>query len=257
MKALRLDESPVPGKPLGRHVLHDPHNRDFPALEAIYALVSSGVAFGNPPPKKRGMRAWYRRSVWDQNTPGVWNGWTAESSCTIQGTAGALVTNPFTKFVDIRDRGLIYSPRWRYEAYRLAQRLDPWSGEEPVYYGSSGLAACKALVSLGVVPPGWKYRWAFGGDEMLEALEFGPLSVGTYWPEGFDHPDQYGRVKPTGEDRGGHQYEVIDYEEAEDLVICLNSWGRGYARNGRFAVDRREFFGLLERDGDVNIWVPI
>lgn len=246
-----LPEQPVEGRALGRHLHHDDRSRDFPAYEIVLGMAYAGDV--EPRPRHR---SWYRRTVWDQNTPAPWNGYRAESSCTTQAVGGVLVTSPFTAQLNREQKLKLYDPSFRYNAYRLAQEHDPWPGSEPQYYGSSGVAACKALQVLGIVPEGWKYRWAFGGDEAHAILPYTSLSVGTWWYEGFDRPDRNGRVKKTGQKRGGHQWQILDYAEDEDAYVGLNSWGRRWGRNGRFLVDRREFYELLEEDGDVVIWSP-
>lgn len=238
MKVEFLEEHVIPGKRLGRHIVHDPRSRDYPVTEVLRSTTA-----------QKPDRGWYRRSVWDQGST---------SRCTVEATAGQLRTQPYTEIVKQRARKELDKHEVRHQAYLRAQHLDPWPGGEapqsPVYYGSSGIAACKALIEAGLVPEGWQYRWAFGVDEALRALDVASISVGTYWPEGFDRPDEHGRVKLEGQMRGGHQWEVIDHDD--EYVRAVNSWGRGYAKNGRFLVSITDFASLLEQDGDVVVWTP-
>ena len=238
----QLPESVVPNRALGRHIVHDARSKGFRALDVLTLEKPARI------------RAWQRITMWDQNAGGSWNNFDAESSCTVQACGGVLMTVPFLSGLNRTQKGKLNEPGFRYSIYRRAQELDPWPGGEPDYYGSSGLAACKALVEAGVVPEGWKYRWAFGIDEAMQVLRAAPLSVGTNWYSGFDNPDRFGRVKKEGYTRGGHQWEVIDYDEADDMIIGLNSWGRTWGRNGRFAMPRADFASLLEEDGDVVVW---
>jgi hypothetical protein len=49
------------------------------------------------------------------------------------------------------------------------------------------LAACKAAQRAG-------YRWGFGLDDTLQALQNGPVMLGTRWYEGMDNPRSVPRV---------------------------------------------------------------
>lgn len=236
-----LPEQKVKGKGLGRSVVeHDPRSRDYPLRQILRDFPAS----------TRARRAWFRRDVFDQGS---------ESSCTFQAAAGTLVTSPLRD--KVRAHGSL--PRLldaaaRFEGYREAQRRDPWDGEEPVYFGSSTVAAHKAAQALGLVPGGWEYRWSFAMADLQEwLLTRGSLSVGTVWPEGFDNPSRSGKVKATGADRGGHAYQLLDYDEADDEYLACNSWGLRWGRRGRFIIPGADLTLLLmERDGEACAWVP-
>lgn len=191
---------------------------------------------------------WWRRGWYDQN---------GFSSCTFEATAGTLETSPFRLDPHVRRHlAKLKDPAFRVEGYRVAQRNDPWDGEEPTYYGSSGLSAFKAAKLLGLVPEGWEYRWGFGLDDTIDSLKaLGPVAIGTDFLESWVRPK--GRLEMEGESIGGHEMELLWYDEADDEVLGINSWGPwGVYGNGRFRMRRSVLGELLEAGGDSTIWVP-
>lgn len=229
-------EEPGPGR-LGRHVVHDVRSRNF----GVRAVLDEQAAMPEPVP-------WWRRSVFDQG---------GESSCTFQAVAGMLDSSPYRLVPHVRGFAAdLHNPAFRYAGYRLAQRFDPWDGEEPTYLGSSGLAACQAAKALGIVPPEWEYRWCFGLADVLDTLaRLGPVAVGVNWYEGFDRPDARGRCKPDGGVRGGHEVELVAYDDEDGEVVGVNSWGKRYGANGRFRWKLHVLERLLGEDGDAVTWV--
>lgn len=224
-----LTEIPVPGKPLGRHVEHDERSREY----GFFAVAA-------PPPLKTVTHRRYG-GVFDQGELG---------SCTGNAAAGAMNTLPLhragEKCLHEKDAVAIYS-----EA-TLLDSID--GGYPPDDTGSSGLAVAKALRARGLIR---QFRHAFSVDEALAALMAGPVITGVSWYQGFDHPDARGLVKIDGQDRGGHEFEVVGYQSAKNpldaLVICVNSWGTSYGVAGRFKMTVRTWATLLEQDGDVTI----
>lgn len=231
---------------LGRHVVHDVRSRAF----GVRAVMPAADVAPEPVP-------WWRRSVFDQNIPGERNGRAAESSCTFQSVAGMLDSSPYRLVPHVRAHAAeLHDPAFRYRGYRLAQSFDPWDGEEPTYFGSSGLAACQAAKALGLVPAEWEYRWCFGMADVLDTLaRLGPVSIGTNWYEGFDRPDAKGRLTPAGAIRGGHQTELVAYDDEDREVVGVNSWGKRWGVNGRFRLRLHVLERLLGEDGDAVTWV--
>lgn len=231
-----LPEEPGPGR-LGRHVVHDVRSRAF----GVRAVLEDTTQHAEPVP-------WWRRSVFDQG---------GESSCTFQAVAGMLDSSPYRLVPFVRTSAAkIADPAFRYQGYRRAQGFDPWEGEEPAYLGSSGLAACQAAKELGLVPPDWEYRWCFGMADVLDTLaRLGPVAIGTNWYEGFDSPDARGRIKIAGSVRGGHETELVAYDDEDGEVVGVNSWGKRWGANGRFRLKLHDLERLLAEDGDAVTWV--
>lgn len=235
-EAVLIPELPGP-RSLGRHREHDPRSKEYPVREVI------------PRRAPRGSVLWWRRSRYDQN---------GNSSCTFEATAGTLDTSPFRLDPHVKlHLPKLQVAKYRVDGYRIAQRNDAWDGEEPTYYGSSGLAAHKAAKLLGLVPTTWEYRHGFSVQDAIDGLRsVGPFAAGFDWYESFDDPK-----KPTleigGDTRGGHEVEFLGYDEDDDELLGINSWGPwGYYRNGRFRMARKTFGELIEAGGDTTFWVP-
>jgi len=135
------------------------------------------------------------------------------------------------------------------DAYRWASRNDPWQGAwEPDDTGSSGLAACKAgqvLWGMG------EYRWIFNGaDGVVQAIVGGDtVGCGTWWTDGMFEQDARGRIEPTGQRVGGHQWRARGYDARTDEVIGRCWWGK--FRD--FRIRREHLNDLLMDDGDAHV----
>lgn len=228
MKVRRIEEHSVGhGGRLGRHVEHDPRSRNYAVAAAVETIG----------------RVRHRRfGVLDQGDLG---------SCTGNAITGCLNSLPF----HITGTHL----KTEDDAVRLyleATRLDGISGSYPPDdTGSSGLAACKAAKNEGLIA---SYSHAFSVEAALTALMTAPVITGVDWYEGFDTPDDQGRVSISGQVRGGHEFEIIGLQPAasgwlDGWVIAVNSWGTGWGVNGRFRFTVRDWANLLDQDGDVTV----
>jgi hypothetical protein len=229
VRRVTIEERPGAGR-LGRHVEHDPRSREFPFR----------LAAGTPTIRRVVHRHY---GVLDQGGLG---------SCTGNAAAGALNTVPLH-----RKGGRVWDEDEAVAVYERATVLDTFPGEYPPDdTGSSGLAAAKACAWLGLISG---YRHAFGITDALAALMAGPVITGVNWYEAFDQPDTAGRVSVGGQVRGGHEFVVIGYEpgrDGEGTVLAVNSWGRGWGRNGRFTFSTAMWAQLLAEDGDATILLP-
>jgi hypothetical protein len=228
----RIDERPGAG-PLGRHVQHDERSKAFRVPVTGYTPTS---------------KVWARHAgPFDQGQLG---------SCTGNAIAGLAMTDPFYD----HHRRLRQAQAVR--CYSRATTFDEWDGTYPPDdTGSSGLAACKAAVSLFWTKA---YRWGFGIDDVLRHLSTsGPMAVGTLWLAGMDEPDAKGIVRATGGVRGGHEYELVGVHfdttlkaPGSSLVEAQQSWGRSWGVRGtdhvlgRFFIPFEDLGTLLARDGD-------
>lgn len=232
----RLEEHPVPGKPLGRHIEHDELSRGH-----AYAEEFSFNSLRDVMHKRHG-------GAFDQGNLG---------SCTGNATAGAINTDPLhetQKQLKEADAVKIYS---------LATILDGFPGVYPPDdTGSSGMAAAKAAKQLGYISG---YKHAFNISQALTALQVGPTITGINWYEGFDNPDpDTGLVEIAGQIRGGHEIEevgfVVKHTLDESLIILENSWGVGWGVaiggvRGRFCMTVKTKKDLMAQQGDTTILV--
>lgn len=220
-----IPETVVPGMRLGRHVDHDPRNRDYPAVTA------------KTPDLPLATKVWARHGVFNQGDIGA---------CTGFALTGVAATAPF-------NRGMSYTHTAAITIYEQATRLDNIDGAyKPDDTGSTGLAACKAAVAHGFAKG---YKWGFGvGDLVRIVATIGPAAVGTNWHEDMDEPDRDGFVRPTGPVRGGHEYEVIGYHhQIRPYFELVNSWGPTWPTpklDGRFFMFVDDMTQLLKEGGD-------
>jgi hypothetical protein len=231
-----IPENPVPGKPLGRHIEHDPRSRGF-------AYVAEAVPVFN----FNALRTVVHRrwgEVFDQGNLG---------SCTGNAVAGCCNTRP----THIPGAHLLHEEQ-AVEIYSLATKVDDFSGEYPPDdTGSSGLGACKAAQQLNFIV---RYDHAFSIEQAVMALQDRAVITGINWYEGFDNPDEDGMVSIAGQIRGGHEIEVLGFHvvsSAKSVLDCVieleNSWGRPWGVRGRFFMLVKTWADLLDEQGDVTI----
>jgi hypothetical protein len=217
----RIPEQPVPGKRLGRHVEHDERSRAFSAEKVAVP---------------RSIRHRHHGPVLDQGNLG---------SCTGNALVQCLMVSPDRK--SARD----YTEENAVAVYELATTLDDVPGQYPPDdTGSSGLAACKAAQQKGMLD---RYTHCFGVEDVKAALSLRPVMVGVNWYEGFDKPDEYGRVSISGAVRGGLEFVLVGQSLDRNEVVALNSWGRGFGRNGFFRFSFDDLSWLLGEDGDATV----
>ena len=219
-----LNEEVVEGRRLGRHIVHDPRSRNFPATVAPQVKSVTHNATGLP---------------LDQGKIG---------SCTANALCGAVNSAP-----DFHGG----TPRTEKDAvslYELETRLEgqPYPPNDP---GGSGLEVCKAAKQLGWIS---SYTHAFGVQQALLALVVRPVITGISWYTSFDTPDANGMVAiASGATvRGGHEI-VADAIDAENkLVWFWNSWGTSWGKGGRFCMSFDTWDQLLKERGDVTVPMP-
>lgn len=231
----RLPEAPDLPHPLGRHLEHDERSRGF--------------AFAPPEPRPIVDVAWRRRvGPYNQNDDVHFFGVTYHGlgSCTFNGLCGGLSTLPH--------RHRFRSQQRIAEGYSEATKIDPFPGEFPTEdTGSSGLAVAKVALSRGWIS---RYEHAFGFDAALQALMLYPGITGTVWRSQMFYPEPDGRVRITGSDSGGHEYEVFGVDVQNRRIWCWNSWSERWGVKGRFYLTWDDYRELLAADGDFTILVP-
>ena len=226
-----IPEDKVPGKPLGRHLFHDPGNRDYP-IRPLLGLR------GDYKPRPL-IRPWWSRPIFEQGG----------SSCTAQADIGLTVSVPFRHDAPTKAaRKQFDTEEERHALYLESQKWDPWEGGEPQYEGSSTDAPLRVLRDLGVID-GW--RWCFGLQDVLDCLDYwGPVAVGTTWKRDMDTPDNQNRIFFRGEERGGHAWDWEYNDRGDKEIVAVNSWGKRYGKRGRVRVPYAEAEKMLEDNGE-------
>jgi hypothetical protein len=137
--------------------------------------------------------------------------------------------------------------------YERAKALDGAQGALAEREGSSGLMACKAAASLGLLEA---YQHAFGFEQALRALVLQPVITGFTWYSSFDHPDpETGlvEIEPGATARGGHEVIATEIDLERELVWFWNSWGEDFGLGGRFCMTFETWARLLDEQGDVTV----
>jgi hypothetical protein len=216
-----IDEEVVADRRLGRHVVHDPRSRNFPATVAPQVKSVTHDASGLP---------------LDQGKIG---------SCTANALCGALNSAPDFKSGTTRTEDDAVA------LYELETRLEgkPYPPNDP---GGSGLEVCKAAKQLGWIT---SYTHAFGIDQALLALVVRPVITGVTWYSSFDTPDANGLVAIAkgAKVRGGHEIVADGIDAPNKLVWFWNSWGRTWGKGGRFCMSFDTWDQLLQEKGDVTV----
>lgn len=217
------------GVSLGRHIRHDERNRGF----ALPRAAAPDVDVRH--------RNWGRKLYQD----GI-------GSCTCHTAAHAVNTMPLRAQ---RRPAKTLTNADAFALYRIATARDPWPGTwEPDDTGSSGQAACIALVGTGRATG---YRWAFGYEHGRTQIAEAPLMQGTWWYTGMFDPSPSGQVRPTGARAGGHEYLWVGTEvrNGERRNWFLNSWHRRehpWGKGGYFWMTEADHRSLVDdQQGDL------
>jgi hypothetical protein len=219
-KLVIIQEDPIPGKRLGRHVNHDPRSRNFAVTAAPIAKLKSVEHKRHVPP-------------FDQGNLG---------SCVANSTAGILSTSPFRKK---------YTEDNAVDFYKQITAMDDISGAYPPDdTGSDGLSAAKWAKDKKLCRG---YLHAFSLEAALTALQKDPIMIGISWLTGCDNPDVDGLIHYTGRSRGGHEIEVVGINVKKKLIKLSNSWGTGWGVGGYFFMSWDDLGKALDDGGDATV----
>lgn len=210
---------------LGRHIVHDPRSRNFAAELPRTAAPLKSVQHRRYDPRP------------EPNQPVGCCTFVAE--CMLANSKGNRV------------KGVVFDMDDAIKGYSLATTLDPFQGTYPPNdTGSSGLAAAKAAVQLGIAS---HYEWFFGLDAILQGLQTKPISFGGYWfADMFKANASNPLVRPTGGIVGGHQWILSGYDAKRKLIVGECWWGKSFGRNGRFLISVEDFRILVDSGGDAH-----
>jgi hypothetical protein len=219
-----LPERSVRGKPLGRHVYHDPRSRNYPAERwpGLTSVVhsSSGLPFTQD----------------DDHTCSTAHSLCAAVNCQ---ASSQQARQPLTEQDAVRI----------YQRARIIEGTDTGDAVP----GSSGLMACKAARSMGIIR---SYEHAFGLRHALEALVLRPVMTGLPWYTSFDSPDPRTglvEIKPGAVVRGGHEVVAHAIDAEARVVWFWNHWGPEFGLGGRFCMTFETWGRLLAEQGDVTV----
>jgi hypothetical protein len=234
-RQLPIPEVIIPDHRLGRHINHDPQS-----------LAYKVTPRGTPTSVK-----WARHvGPFDQGNLG---------SCTIQSLLGVLASDPFWSTLpkDLQTalgRSDIQTSLAQ-PLYREETRLDPFKGAwEPDDTGSDGLSAAKTGKNHGWING---YLHITSLDAAWTGIKDGPFITGVMWMSGMDYPDSEGIVHATGSVRGGHEFEVAEYDASRGLWGCWNSWTASWGKGGKFYIPDEDYQTLLKMQGDATTFVPV
>lgn len=131
------------------------------------------------------------------------------------------------------------------EIYFNAQRLDSIPGEN--YAGSEVDAGAKYLRQRNILS---HYVLSGSAPDIKQfVLTYGCVVVGCTYYNNMVKLDNGGYARPTGGVYGGHAFVVSGYSARRNAFRCVNSWGAGWGRRGRFWVKFDHMAQLVGPDG--------
>ena len=240
MHVQRIPERRVEGRPLGRHVRHDPRSLRYLFPERDPATLTS-------------VRHERAIPVLNQGNLG---------SCTGNAAEGCVGSQPFYATipgtVPSRPTGNAVADEDQAVAlYSAATKLDDYDGSYPPEdTGSDGLSVAKAAQKAGLISG---YQHCTSLNAALAALAERPVIAGINWYDSFDAPLPSGFMTITdgAQIRGGHEVCLDQLDVENRRVWFTNSWGTGWGVDGRACLSWADFKRLLSEDGDVTVFVPV
>jgi hypothetical protein len=136
------------------------------------------------------------------------------------------------------------------DLYTACKQVDGYPDQD----GTTTNALMKVLRDRGLVKT-WTWAWLPSTVKRF-VLGKGPVLVGSWWRAGMDNYSADFTMSYTGENRGGHAYLLVGYDDARKAFRVLNSWGDHWADNGcawltygslwRMILEKGKFCGALE-----------
>jgi hypothetical protein len=245
-----LPEEFVAGKPLGRHVHHDPRSWDYPAQRSARLISVNHGSSGVPLTQadEHSCSTAHSLCAAVNCSPGLPLAQADEHSCSTAHSLCAAVNCSSPGVAPMQP----LTERDAVGIYQRARAIDGASDQDTLP-GSSGLMACKAAASLGLIR---SYEHAFGLRHALEALVLRPVMTGFSWYTSFDSPDPdtgLVEITPAAHVRGGHEVVAHAIDTEAQIVWFWNSWGPEFGLGGRFCMTFRTWERLLGEQGDVTV----
>jgi hypothetical protein len=225
MTSVKRHRIPFEDPRLGRHVVHDPKSWDY--QEKL-------------PRRTTPLKSVQHRRYDPMPEPNQQIGCcTFVSECMLANTKGNRVMGEVLNMEDAE------------HGYSLATSIDPFEGTyPPVDTGSSGLAAAKAAVQLGIAD---NYVWYFSVEDVLLGLQKHPISFGGNWYGSMFAANEYNPlIGIAGNVAGGHQWVLSGYKAKDELIVGECWWGASFGYNGRFYLPVNDFRRLMDEDGDAH-----
>jgi hypothetical protein len=217
--------------PLGRNLYHDSRNRAYPWLAKNRRLTSQD---------------------WPRHIPML--NQDQVGACTGFEEVGALGTSPVFDALPAGHPAL--DDKLGLLIYSGAETIDGDGPYPPNDNGSSGPSAAQVAKNLGLISG---YQHCFSLNELLDALEDGPVGIGSNWYDSMDRPGSSGMVlvSPNAVIRGGHEYLCRGKDMKEKVLHFDNSWGTSFGINGSFMYTFDTMERLLGEQGDATVSVPL
>ena len=227
----RIPELVVPGRRLGRHVKHDSRSK-------LYRH------------KRRG--ATLQTVTWTRQIPILNQG--DVGSCTGNAETGALGTLP--DFISLPAPHPVLDEDEALALYSAAEVVDGDGPYPPNDNGSSGLSVCQAAKAAGLISG---YTHCLGVADTLDALQTGPVILGTNWYDSFDTPDASGliAIAAGATVRGGHETLWRGIDTEAQTISGDNSWGTGWGLGGSMTMSWATLERLLAEQGDCTVSIPL
>jgi hypothetical protein len=219
--------------PLGRNLYHDSRNRAYPWKRQL-------------PVEMMTSQDWPRHiPILDQGQVG---------SCTGNEQVGALGTGPLFDALSAGHPSL--DEALALKIYSGAETIDGDGPYPPNDNGSSGPSAAQVAKNLGLISG---YLHCFSLTDVLDALETGPVGIGSNWYDSMDRPDSSGLVSISANAsvRGGHEYLCRGKDMDRKMVHLDNSWGTSFGLSGSFMYSFDTLERLLAEQGDGTVSLPL
>jgi len=220
-------------KPLGRNLYHDSRNRMYPWVRNLPAEM-------------------LKTQLWPRHIPILDQGHVG--SCTGNEQVGALGTGAIFDALPAGHMSL--DENLALHIYSFAETIDGDGPYPPNDNGSSGPSVAQVAKNMGLISG---YQHCFSVADVLDALETGPVGIGSNWYDSMDRPDRSGlvTVSPGASIRGGHEYLCRGKDVAKQLVYLDNSWGEGWGAGGSFTYSFGTLERLLAEQGDATVSLPL
>lgn len=232
---VRIPEIVVPGKRLGRHVRRDSRSLAYPFRAPAGITIASQL--------------WPRHiPVLDQGNIG---------SCTGNAEVGALGTGALWTALPSGEQNSGYlNEALALKIYSAAETIDGDGPYPPNDNGSSGPSAAQAAKTMGLISG---YTHITSLNDILAALQTGPVMVGSNWYDSMDSPSSSGLVSIAkgATVRGGHEYLCRGVDVDKQLLLLDNSWGSSFGAAGSFSYSYATLERLLAEDGDGTVCLPV